>query len=146
VDAETPIAGESLEMPTGPPKTLDVGGLGGVTVLIAEPNSVSYPLLSLLSGLLCRLGTGRCRGVRMSGLRKRCASQWKLNCFSAQQKLARIQFMERTLMALALQTLGNPSFFCTIRSACCALQIIGGEKLQKSASSSLSTQPLRRRF
>jgi hypothetical protein len=61
-------------MPAGPPKTLDIGEFGEVVVLIVEPNSVPYPLLSLLSGLLRRLGIGRCRRVRMSGLSKRCAS------------------------------------------------------------------------
>jgi hypothetical protein len=75
VDAEFLVAGESLEMPTGPPKTLDMGELGEVVVLIAEPNSVSYPLLSLLSGLLCHLGTGRSRRVRMSEIGKWCTSQ-----------------------------------------------------------------------
>jgi len=36
MDAELLVAGESLEMPTGLPKTLGVGELGEVTVLIAE--------------------------------------------------------------------------------------------------------------
>lgn len=51
MDAELLVAGESLEMSTGPPKTLDMGELGEVVVIIAEPNSVTYPLLSLLLGL-----------------------------------------------------------------------------------------------
>jgi hypothetical protein len=62
-------------MSTGPPKTLDMGELDEVVVIIAEPNSVTYPLLSLLLGLLCHLGTGRSRRVRMPEIGKWCASQ-----------------------------------------------------------------------
>jgi len=36
MDAELLVAGESLEMLIGLPKTLDAGELGEVTVLIAE--------------------------------------------------------------------------------------------------------------
>ena len=42
---ELPVAGESLEMPTGPPKVLDVGELDKVIALIAKPNSVLTAVL-----------------------------------------------------------------------------------------------------
>jgi hypothetical protein len=45
MDVELLVAGESLEMRTGPPKTLDVGELGEVIVLIAKPNSVLTAVL-----------------------------------------------------------------------------------------------------
>jgi hypothetical protein len=45
MDAELLVAGESLEMPTGPPRTLGVGELGEVTVPTAEANSVLTTVL-----------------------------------------------------------------------------------------------------
>ena len=46
MNAELLVAGESLEMPTGLPKTLGVGELGEVTVLIAmKANSVLTAVL-----------------------------------------------------------------------------------------------------
>jgi hypothetical protein len=45
LDAEPVVAGESLEMPTGPPMTLNVGELSGVTVPIAEASSVLTAVL-----------------------------------------------------------------------------------------------------
>jgi hypothetical protein len=131
-------------MPTGPPKTLDIGEFGEVVVLIAEPNSVPYPLLSLLSGLLCRLGTGRCRRVRMSGLSKRCASNGNSISFLA-AKASQDQFMEHTQMAFALEALGNPSVFGGIPSARCSLQILAHKEnnsLQRDHLSLIHPTPL----
>ena len=45
MNVELLVAGENLEMPTGPPRTLDVGELGEMTVPIAEASSVLTAVL-----------------------------------------------------------------------------------------------------